>query len=84
MENAWEPMKNRNSWLFKERLAKEFGTMDHMKGKKRKGPQLSDGRILGVRTKFFDYYSFPTFFFFFFTSINNAMEPFVSGGAKKM
>lgn len=46
MENAWEPMKNRNSWVFKERLEKKFGTMAHMKGKKRKGPQLIDGRIL--------------------------------------
>lgn len=50
MENDWEPMKNRNSWVLKERLEKKFGTMAHMKGKKRKGPQLIDGRILGERT----------------------------------
>lgn len=47
MENAWEPMKNRNSCVVLERPLKEFGTITHMEGKKRKGPQLLDGWILG-------------------------------------
>ena len=47
MENDWEPMKKRNSCVMMERLWKDLGTIDHMLGKKRKGPQPIEGRILG-------------------------------------
>lgn len=52
MENAWEPMKNRNSLVVSERLWKVAGTICHMLGKNRKGPQLIDGWILGRKTRF--------------------------------
>lgn len=51
MENAWEPMKNRNSLAVSERLWNVVGTISHMLGKKRKGPQLMDGWILGSKTR---------------------------------
>ncbi|TNN81037.1 hypothetical protein EYF80_008693 [Liparis tanakae] len=47
MENDWEPMKKRNSCVILERLSKDVGTIDHMLGKKRKGPQPIEGGILG-------------------------------------
>lgn len=46
MENAWEPMKNRNSFVVLERVSKVYGTISHMLGKKRKGPHPLDGVIL--------------------------------------
>lgn len=51
MENAWEPMKNRNSFVVSERLWKVVGTISHMLVKKRKGPQLIDGWILGGKNR---------------------------------
>lgn len=51
MENAWEPMKNRNSLAVSERLWRVVGTTSHMLGKKRKGPQLTDGWILGWKNR---------------------------------
>lgn len=51
MENAWEPMKNRNSLVVSGRLWKVVGTISHMLVKKRKGPQLKDGWILGGKRR---------------------------------
>lgn len=81
MENAWEPMKNKNSLVVSGRLWKVVGTICHMLVMERKGPQPMDGWILdGMRRPAWCFLFFPTLFLHCFSFLikQNAVSPFTA------